>query len=99
MLALAKVLLIAIDLYTWVVIAAAIMSWLTAFGVVNRYNRVVATIEDMLFRLTDPALRPIRRIIPNLGGVDISPVILLLFLYFLKFVIEDEIMPYLYPIL
>jgi YggT family protein len=99
MLAIALVLLKVIEIYSWIVIAAAIMSWLTAFGVVNRYNRVVATIEDMLFRLTEPALRPIRRILPNLGGVDVSPVILLLILYFLSFVISVEIVPYLYPIL
>jgi YggT family protein len=73
-----------LQLYSWVVIAAAVMSWLTAFGIVNRYNRAVAMIEDVLYRLTEPALRPIRRILPNLGGVDISPVILLLILFFLE---------------
>jgi YggT family protein len=91
MLTLAEVLLLVIQLYTYVVIGAAIMSWLTAFGVVNRYNRFVATIEDTLFRLTDPALRPIRRIIPNLGGVDISPVILLLILFFLQRAIVNNL--------
>ncbi len=73
-----------LTLYYWVLIAAAIMSWLLAFGVVNRYNRVVAMIEDMLYRVTEPALRPIRRIVPGLGGVDISFIILVLLIIFIK---------------
>jgi YggT family protein len=83
-----------IDLYRWVVIASAIVSWLSAFGVINRYNRGVAMIEDTLFRLTEPALRPIRRIVPDLGGVDISPVILLLLLWFLETLLADNLVPY-----
>ncbi|MGE0718829.1 MAG: YggT family protein [Alphaproteobacteria bacterium] len=73
-----------IDLYTWVLIASAIMSWLIAFKVVNTYNRAVATIGEVLYRLTEPALRPIRRLLPNLGGIDVSPVILILLLFFLR---------------
>jgi len=73
-----------LTLYYWVLIAAAIMSWLLAFGVVNRYNRVVAMIEDMLYRVTEPALRPIRRIVPGLGGVDISFIILVLLIIFIQ---------------
>jgi YggT family protein len=73
-----------IDIYTWIVIAAAIMSWLVAFGVVNVRNQFIRIIVDMLYRLTEPVLRPIRRILPNLGGVDISPVILLLALFFFR---------------
>ena len=73
-----------IDIYTWIVIAAAIASWLVAFGVVNTRNQVIRWIVDFLYRITEPALRPIRRILPNLGGVDISPVILLLGLFFLR---------------
>ena len=65
-----------IDLYTWVLIASAIMSWLIGFKVVNTYNRAVAVIAEVLYRLTEPALRPIRRLLPNLGGIDVSPVIL-----------------------
>jgi YggT family protein len=67
--------------YTWVVIAAAIMSWLVAFGVVNTYNRFVHTLNDLLYRITEPALRPLRRFIPNLGGVDITPVVLIFILW------------------
>ncbi|MGE0723318.1 MAG: YggT family protein [Alphaproteobacteria bacterium] len=73
-----------ITLYIWVLIASAIMSWLIAFNVVNTYNRVVAMIAETLYRLTEPALRPIRRVLPNLGGIDISPIILILILFFLR---------------
>ena len=76
-----------IDLYIWVVIAGAILSWLIAFNVVNTHNRFVYQVADMLYRVTEPALRPIRRFIPNLGGIDISPVILILFLIFLRDVV------------
>jgi YggT family protein len=73
-----------IDIYTWVVIASAIMSWLVAFGVVNVRNQFIRWIVDFLYRVTEPALRPIRRFLPNLGGIDISPVILLLALFFIR---------------
>jgi YggT family protein len=76
-----------IDLYIWVVIASAILSWLIAFNVVNTSNRFVYTIADMLYRVTEPALRPIRNILPNLGGIDISPVILILVLLFIRDVV------------
>jgi YggT family protein len=73
-----------ISIYVWLLIAQAVLSWLVAFGVVNRYNRVVATIGDFLWRVTEPLLRPIRRVLPDLGGIDISPVILILLLWFLR---------------
>ena len=73
-----------ITIYVWLLIAQAVLSWLVAFGIVNRYNRVVATIGDFLWRITEPLLRPIRRVIPDLGGIDISPVILILLLWFLR---------------
>jgi YggT family protein len=76
-----------IDLYIWVIIASAILSWLIAFNVVNTQNRFVYTIADMLYRVTEPALRPIRSILPNLGGIDISPVILILLLLFIRDVV------------
>jgi YggT family protein len=78
----------ALQLYVWVVIAAAILSWLVTFNVVNARNQVVYQIANALYRLTEPALRPIRRFLPNLGGIDISPVILLLIIYFLQMVLE-----------
>jgi YggT family protein len=73
-----------ISIYVWLLIAQAVLSWLVAFGIVNRYNRVVATIGDFLWRVTEPLLRPIRRVLPDLGGIDISPVILILVLWFLR---------------
>ena len=69
---------LAIEFYIWLLIAAAIMSWLVAFGVVNTRNRAVYMIGDFLHRITDPPLRRIRRFMPNLGGIDISPVVLIL---------------------
>jgi YggT family protein len=71
-----------ITIYIWLLIIQAVLSWLVAFGIVNRHNRVVAMVGDFLWRITEPLLRPIRRIIPDLGGIDISPVILILLLYF-----------------
>lgn len=67
-------------LYTWAVIIAAIMSTLSSFGVLDSRNRVVWMVSDFLYRLTEPALRPIRNMMPNLGGVDLSPLILILLL-------------------
>jgi YggT family protein len=73
-----------ITIFIWLLIAQAVLSWLLAFGVVNRYNRVVTSASDFLWRITEPALRPIRSVLPDLGGIDISPVILILILYFLR---------------
>lgn len=69
-----------INLYIWVIIAGAILSWLIAFNVVNMQNRIVYTLSDFIHRVTEPALAPIRRFLPNLGGIDISPIILILLL-------------------
>jgi YggT family protein len=69
-------------MYYWAVIISAILSWLIAFNVINSHNRLVYTIGDFLYRITEPALRPIRRFVPLLGGVDISPIVLLLLLWF-----------------
>ena len=73
-----------ITLYIWLLIASAILSWLVAFNVVNTRNPVVANNGEFLYRVTEPALRPIRAILPNLGGIDISPVILIILLLFLQ---------------
>jgi YggT family protein len=73
-----------IQIFIWMLIVSAILSWLTAFGVVNRYNRAVAMIGDTLYRLTDPVLRPIRSILPNLGGIDVSPIVAILVLSFIN---------------
>ena len=82
-----------IDIYTWIVIASAIMSWLVAFGVINVRNQFIRVVVDLLYRLTEPVLRPIRRILPNLGGVDISPIILLLGLYFIQSLLHEYVWP------
>ncbi len=82
-----------IQIYIWLLIAQAVLSWLVVFSIVNRHNRIVGTIEDFLWRITDPALRPIRRLLPNLGGIDISPVILILLLVFVQRLLDQDIAP------
>jgi YggT family protein len=84
-----RVLVIAIDLYIWAVIISAILSWLVQFGVVNTRNQFVSMIGEFLWRLTEPALRPIRRFVPKFGGIDISPVVLILALMFVQMVIRN----------
>ena len=85
-----------VDIYIWLLIAQAVLSWLLAFAVVNRYNRGVSVIGDFLYRVTEPALRPIRAFLPNFGGIDISPVILILILMFLRRLILYDIGPSLF---
>jgi len=82
-----------ITIYVWLLIAQAVLSWLLAFGVINRYNRTVSVIGDFLYRVTEPALRPIRAMLPNFGGIDISPVVLILILYFLRILIDEDLAP------
>lgn len=91
--AILDVILLALDLYVFVIIVAAIFSWLVAFNVVNMRNQFVATIGNMLYQLTEPALRPIRRYMPNFGGLDISPIILILGI----FLVQQIIRYYIYP--
>jgi YggT family protein len=94
--ALFDVIYLALDLYLWIVIVAAIFSWLVAFNVVNTRNQVVAMIGEFLYRITEPALRPIRNLLPNLGGIDISPIILFLIIIFIQRVIALYIYPNVY---
>ncbi|HZT87478.1 MAG TPA: YggT family protein [Stellaceae bacterium] len=84
-----------IEIYIWLLIAQAVLSWLLAFGIVNRFNRTVAMIGDFLYRITEPALRPIRSFLPNFGGLDISPVILILLLVFIQRLLLYDIAPHL----
>jgi YggT family protein len=91
--ALLDVIMAILNLYVWIIIASAVLSWLIAFSVVNTRNQLVYAIGNMLNQLTEPLLRPIRRYMPNLGAIDISPIILLLFIFFLQRVIVY----YLYP--
>ena len=78
-----------INLYTMVIIAQVILSWLVSFNVVNTQNRFVFMIGDFLHRATDPALKPLRKIMPNLGGLDISPIVLILGLIFVRRLLID----------
>jgi YggT family protein len=80
-----------ITLYTYIVIASVILSWLMAFGIVNPYNPTVRAIDRALSALTEPLLRPIRAIMPNLGAVDISPLVLLLCCFFIQSVVLPNI--------
>jgi YggT family protein len=83
-----NVLSLILRLYTFLIFAAVILSWLLAFNVVNRHNDVVRSIWNFVTAVTEPLLRPIRGIIPNLGGIDISPLILLILIYFLSSVLD-----------
>ena len=82
--AILEIILIVLNLYMWLLIAAAVLSWLIAFNVVNTRNQFVAAVADFLYRITEPVLRPIRSIMPNLGGIDISPVIVILIIIFIE---------------
>ena len=73
-----------LKIYTYVVITNVVISWLIAFNVLNTSNRFVYSVLDVSYKMTDPLLRPIRNFLPNLGGIDISPVILILLLMFLR---------------
>ena len=88
-----NIILIVLDIYIWLLIAAAILSWLVAFNVVNSRNQFVAMVGDFLYRITEPVLRPIRNVLPNLGGIDVSPVVLILIIILIK----DVIVRYVYP--
>ena len=90
MYAIANLLNTIISLYIWCLFIFVILGWLVQFGVINTQNRVVYLVMDFLYRITEPALRPIRRFVPNLGGIDISPILLVLVLIFIRdFVVVD----------
>jgi YggT family protein len=76
-----------ITLYVYIIIAGAIMSWLIAFNVINPYNQFVSSLWQGLNALTEPVLRPIRRLLPDLGGIDISPLVLILICFFIQSVV------------
>lgn len=91
---LAQVLFIALDLYSWVVIIYVVMSWLTAFNVINTRNRFVAVVQDALGRIVEPVLSRIRAVLPNFGGVDLSPIALFLIIYFIRSLISQLLFRY-----
>lgn len=88
----------ALNLYWYVIIASAIFSWLYAFNVINSNNQFVNQMGLFLYNATEPALRPIRRFLPNLGGLDISPIILLLIIVFIQAIIRNPIEPFFYSL-
>jgi YggT family protein len=79
-----RVVIAILDLYWYLVIIQAVISWLIAFNVINTYSRPVAMVLDFLYRITEPLLRPIRQFMPSFGGLDVSPVILLLIIWLIE---------------
>jgi YggT family protein len=82
--ALRDLIIVVLDLYTYIIIAAVIVSWLVGFGVINTYNQIARVIVRALHALTEPVFGPIRRILPPFGGLDLSPLIALLLIFFLQ---------------
>jgi YggT family protein len=93
MLALFRTIDLALDIYTWILIGSAVFSWLYAFNVVNSRNQFVASLGSFLFKVTEPVLRPIRKFMPDLGGVDISPIVALVIIYFIRQLLWTTIAP------
>ena len=81
------IIMMLLSFYTWIIIASAVFSWLYAFNVVNPRNQFFGMIGNSLYQMTEPLLRPIRRIMPNLGAIDISPIVLLFAIFFLQRII------------
>jgi len=77
-----------LDIYEWVVIAAVIVGWLTAFNVINHHNNFVRSLLRVLYALTEPVFRPIRKVLPALGGLDLSPLVVIVLIEFLKYTIR-----------
>jgi YggT family protein len=94
--AILEIIQIVLDLYVWLLIASAILSWLIAFNVVNTRNQFVAAVAEFLFRITEPVLAPIRSMMPSMGGIDISPIILILIIMLIQKVIAYYIYPYVF---
>jgi YggT family protein len=94
--AILEIFLLVLQIYLWIIIASAVLSWLVAFNVVNIRNDLVRTIWDTLNRLTEPVLRPIRERLPNLGGIDVSPVVAFLIILLIQKVIAYYIYPYVF---
>ena len=94
--AILDVILIVLQLYIYIVIAAAVLSWLVAFNVVNPRNQFVSMVGEFLYRITDPVLRPIRNMLPPMGGIDISPIVLFLIIILIEKIIDYYIYPYVF---
>jgi YggT family protein len=96
MLAVIQVVLLILNILWWIIIVSAILSWLLAFNILDYRNNFVRTVADMLYRLTEPLYRPIRRILPNLGGLDLSPLVVLLIIFFIQQLIFIYVVPAIY---
>lgn len=79
-----RVIIMALNAYWWAIVIYVTIGWLEQFNIINRYNNFVYGLHTFLFRVVEPALHPIRRLLPNLGGIDISPLILILVIYFIQ---------------
>ncbi|MCM2396343.1 YggT family protein [Rhizobium sp. S95] len=93
MLALFQTIDLALNLYTWILIASAIFSWLYAFNVINSSNSFVNSLGTFFYNVTEPVLRPIRKILPDLGGIDISPIVVLLLIFFIRSLMWNSVLP------
>ena len=82
-----------ISIYLWIIIINAVLSWLVAFNILNTQNRYVFSVLDATYKMTDPALNKIRRFIPTFGSIDVSPVVLILILMFLRNIIFEIFAP------
>ena len=78
-----------LSIYSWLLILSAIMSWLVAFNIINPHHRIVQVVGSALYRITEPILRPVRSVLPNLGGIDLSPVVVLLLIFFLRSLLRE----------
>jgi YggT family protein len=84
-----EVVIAILDIYWWLIVIQAVVSWLIALNIINTYSRPVAMVLDFLYRVTEPALRPIRQFVPILGGLDISPFILLLIIWLIRMELQQ----------
>src|SRR6202012_5237599 len=84
----AALLIEVLEIYKWIVVAAVIVSWLTAFNVINERNNFVRTALRILYSLTEPGFRPVRRVMPAIGGLDLSPLVVLVAIWFLQYTIQ-----------
>lgn len=82
-----------VGFYQWIVIAAVIVSWLVNFQIINTQNRVVYSLLEVLYKMTEPVFNVVRRVLPNMGGLDLSPIVVLFGLFFLQTFIATTLMP------
>ncbi|WP_427025198.1 YggT family protein [Aureimonas ureilytica] len=96
MLAVVQVVLLILNILWWIIIVSAVLSWLLAFNILDYRNNFVRTVTDTLYRMTEPLYRPIRRILPNLGGLDLSPLVVLIAIFFIQQLIYLYVVPAIY---